>query len=213
MYTNPMNQKPTITVITPSIRPYGLKMTFETLQKQTYKDFEWLPRLSIPGERSDLCYQMNQALKEAKGEIIVFLQDYIEVPENALQFIADLYEHSEDAYTFPMIKNGEKDWRCYDQNNKEIEPKKWEIDFGCAKRKEIEMAGGFFERYDEGFGWENVDLAYVMWKNGCTFRVNNEIVAHGEDHDSFIEHPYKRKPNADLWHTRKQVIDMIYEDV
>lgn len=201
-----------ITVITPSIRPDGLKMTYETLKKQTYVDFEWLPRLSIPGERSDLSYQMNQALQEAKGEIIVFLQDYIRIPANALEKIADLYKISSAGFTFPMVKGGKEDWRKHSENNTKIASGAWEIDFGSALRADIEQAGGFCELYDEGFGWENVDLAYRMWQNGVEFRVHTNIVAEGVDHDSFIEHPYRRNPNNKLWEKRKEILDNVFKN-
>lgn len=196
-----------ITVITPSIRPDGLKMTFETLQKQTFQDFEWLPRLSIPKEMSDLSYQTNKALEEAKGGIIVFLQDYIEIPEDALQKIVDLYQLSHDAFTFPMVKGGTEDWRKVSTNNQIVDSSCWEIDFGCARKVDIDEAGGFCELYDQGFGWENVDLACRMRKNGVIFRVNTDIVGTGVDHDAIMEHPYRRSPNRELWEKRKEIID------
>ena len=200
-----------ITVITPSIRPDGLKMTFEALQKQTYKGFQWLPRLSVPRETSDLCFQMNQALLEAQGDVIVFLQDYIDIEPTALQEIHDMGIKSGEAWTFPMVKEGQKDWRCFTDRGKELKYDQWEIDFGACAREDLRSVDGFFERYDEGFGWENVDSAYMMSKGGVKFYCNPEIVGRGVDHDAQIEHPYKKTPNRALWETRKGVIDLMHD--
>jgi hypothetical protein len=202
---------PKISVITPSIRPDGLKMTFETLQSQTFKGFEWLPRLSVPGEKSDLSYQMNQALKESQGEIIVFLQDYIELEPDALERIYRLYKSTTDAFTFPMIKDGVEDWRCFRADGEAVKPEEWEIDFGAALKADIVKAGMFEERYDEGFGWENVDLAYRMGKEGVVFRVK-QIPSYGKNHEIIEPHPYRHKPNQALWETRKGIIDLMYAD-
>ena len=75
-----------ISVITPSIRPKGLETAFLTLSAQTMPrdEWEWLPRLSIPGERPDLCKQVNAALQGnaspqvspwTKGELAIVPHD------------------------------------------------------------------------------------------------------------------------------------------
>lgn len=185
-------------------------MTFGTLQKQTVQNFQWLPRLSVPGETSDLSYQMNQALKEATGDVIVFLQDYIEIPGDALEQIRELYQTTKDAYTFPMVKGGKEDWRFNARNGQQVDCAEWEIDFGTALRADIEKAGLFCEEYDQGFGWDNVDLGYRMWKNGVNFCVSTDIIAYGVDHDAMTEHPYRKRPNQKLWERRKKEIDVLF---
>lgn len=206
-----------ISVITPSIRPDGLKTTFNTLKQQTLpqSEWEWLPRLSIPGEKPDLCYQMNQALKEAKGELIVFLQDHIEIEPNALERCWQVYqEHPDTCYTMPVGKRRndgiEWDWRLYWKHRDTVPSDRWEIDFGMCPTKAIRDVG-FDERYDSGFGWENVDTAYLLEKQGWKFSADPENKAVAFDHDANEPHPFKKKTNAVLWATRKAVIDLIYE--
>lgn len=203
---------PKISVISPSIRPQGLQTTFRTLQAQTFKDFEWLPMLSAPGEKPDLCRQMNAALKLATGEIIVFLQDHIEIDPEALQGIWALYEMNPTVcFTFPVgKKDGDEvkwDWRPYwcNENTPKIEPQRFEIDFAMAPR--VFMLP-FDERYDSGFGWENVEVAYRMAKQGTQFAVEDCIRGVAFDHDKAEPHPYKHKPNQDLWIVDKGVLDL-----
>lgn len=211
-----------ISVITPSIRPDGLKVVFESLQAQTFKEFEWLPRLSVPGPKPDLCYQFNKALDESTGELIVFLQDYIRIQPDALESIWNIYtklRYSDTAYTFPVGKIGydieqkvetiKWDWRNSGKHLREIDYHHWEIDFGCISRKLL-GSNRFDLDYDSGFGWENVDLAYHLYKQGVRFRVFQDVGGVAFDHDSFIEHPYKHKANRDLWILKKAYIDVLY---
>lgn len=205
-----------ITCITPSIRPDGLKVVHDTLAKQTFKDFEWLPRLSIAGPKSDLCYQMNQALKEAKGELIVFLQDYIDIGENGLlQMWLRYQEAPRTGWTAPVGKYTDEndvvqwDWRPHWEAEKEMEFHRFEIDWACISRKAYEEVGGFDEDFDRGFGWENVEWAYRLHHKGWQFRCDPDNQAIAFDHDKTFPHPYKKHPNSDLWAIKKAVIDQI----
>jgi glycosyltransferase involved in cell wall biosynthesis len=223
MFLQPDRARPKITVITPSIRPEGLKVTFNTLREQTFQDFEWLTRMSLPGDKSDLCYQMNQAIREANGELIVFLQDYIEIGKDGLQRIWDRYQAEKAAYqyvcwTMPVGKkdmdNPGKvtwDWRSYGEEQEEITFERWEIDWGAAPRAAF-AEEEFAEEYDAGFGWENVDLAYRLMKNGWKFKVDRYNEAEATDHDKMFVHPYKKRPNQDLWIVRKGLIDLAYDE-
>lgn len=219
MFLQPDRAKPKITVITPSIRPEGLKVTFNTLQKQTFQDFEWLTRMSLPGDRSDLCYQMNQAIKEAKGELIVFLQDYIEIGADGLQRMWERYQAEPNVcWTAPVGKkdmdNPGKvnwDWRSYWDKKEEVTFERWEIDWGAAPTKAFK-GELFAEEYDAGFGWENVDLAYRLAKNGWKFKVDRYNEAEAMDHDKMFVHPYKKRPNQDLWIVRQGIIDLEYAE-
>ena len=65
-----------ISVITPSIRPEGLKIVRECLLNQTFKDFEWLVDINWTGKH-DLNASFNRLIRRASGELIVFYQDYI----------------------------------------------------------------------------------------------------------------------------------------
>lgn len=210
-----------LSIITPSIRPDGLKVVFQSLQAQiNAPEYEWLPRLSVPGGKSDLCYQMNKALDEATGDIIVFWQDYIHAPTDALAQIVALYQKPGQqtiAYTFPVGKVDKFtdkfprwDWRPYWREDTHVDHHRWEIDFGAILRADI-GALRFDESFDKGFGWENVDFAYRLeHENRIKFAVAHQPAALVYDHDKFMKHPYKSKPNQGLWMTRKAMLDERY---
>lgn len=159
---------------------------------------------------------MNRALSEAQGEVIVFLQDHIEIEPDALERIWTKYqEYPETCFTMPVGKrHGNKidwDWRYYWKHKEEITPDRWEIDFGFCPARAI-LLTKFNEKYDDGFGWENVDTGYIMGKEGWKFAVDIENKAIAFDHDASEEHPFKKKTNSNLWLKRKSLIDFIYEE-
>lgn len=204
-----------ISVITPSIRSEGLDVTQRALKKQTFQDFEWIPKYSEPGDVPDLCKSMNEGLQEATGDVLVFLQDFIVPEPTALERIWKQHRMDPDsAYTYPVGKVmalGDKDirwdWRMFREVGQPMAYYEWEIDFGSIVREKVMEVGGFDEDYDSGFGWENVDLAYRMFLRGQTFRVQPEIKAVAIDHDALMPHPYKHKPNSGLWMKKKAALD------
>ena len=126
---------PKISVLTPSVRPEGLKVTRETLLKQTFRDFEWLVEINASGE-PDLNHAYNRMIRRSKGELIVSLQDFIELPEDALEKCWAYYmQYPTRFVTFP-VSQGEPnkwDWRGVQSEHK-ARYMDWEVDFGMAPR-------------------------------------------------------------------------------
>jgi hypothetical protein len=99
---------PKITVVTPSIRREGLALTRATLAAQTFRDFEWLIGSPFNPEMQEAEWveddftggfwtlnRINTKLcKTARGELIVFLQDYIWVMPDGLQKFWDRYKET-----------------------------------------------------------------------------------------------------------------------
>lgn len=103
--------KPAITVITASCRPDGLPMVGNCLERQTFRDWEWLivmpeskikhvrvhaPRTKVlmePPKREGDFYRLNGAwnvgIQAAKADLIVFICDWIWFEPDALQRFAD----------------------------------------------------------------------------------------------------------------------------
>lgn len=207
---------PAITVITPSIRPEGLKIVEKSLEKQTFRDFEWIPKLDKPGYRSTLCKAFNGAIRDAKGALVIFVQDYIALPSTALVEAMEAHRrYPESAYTFPVGKVDKLDyndsditwdWRLKREQDQSVSYAEWEIDYGMIPTKFLRMVGGFDEEYDQGFGWENVDIAYRMYLKGVHFRVDPTVKGVAWDHDKYMEHPYKKNPNNKLWLRKSEEI-------
>ncbi len=77
-----------ISVISPSIRPEGLKLVEKSLKRQTHTDYEWLVDTSNEKNEGDywgVYKAYNRLLKKAKGELIVSWQDYTYASPDTLE--------------------------------------------------------------------------------------------------------------------------------
>lgn len=186
-----------ISIITPSIRPEGLVITQQCLKEQTFQDFEWLVELGT-GNEHDLNRAFNRCLRRAKGEIVVFLQDYIKIESDALAQIMANYKGK--FMTFPVGKtdkldfsgNVKWDWRKVRKG--EIPWNYWEIDFGACPLEDIKNIGGFDEALDEFWSCDNVNVGCRADLAGYKFECL-DIPAIAYDHDAHIEHPFRKKYN------------------
>ncbi len=95
-----------LSVITPSIRKDGLTLVRNSLQKQEFKDFEWLIGSKFDPEISEArwirddfeggfwtlgrCW--NKLYKNVQGKLIVHWQDWVWAKEDALQKFWDNYQ-------------------------------------------------------------------------------------------------------------------------
>lgn len=205
-----MDDKVKISVLTPSIRPQYLGITYECLKKQTFKNFEWLVDIDMPSDKFLLPKAMNRLLSRSKGEIIVMLQDCITVDENFLQHIVDTYNG--DFVTYPLgKKDGESvkwDWRksSLRQQKDYIQPQEWEADLASAPKKAFFDIGGYDESFCDGWSWDNVEVAYRAERAGYKFRCDNQVSGVAIDHDKEIEHPFRGKLRNNDWRARETKI-------
>lgn len=191
-----------ISVITCSIRPLGLDIVRTGLLNQTFTDFEWITEIGLG--KHDLNQAYNRALKRAKGELIVSLQDYILIRPDYLQKFWDTFQENPDTFiTAPVGKvdnleyNGEIkwDWRAYrdkeDSNIRDCEWNCWEIDSGCAPLSALKVIGGFDEALDGTWSGDNVNVGCRAQLAGYKFKClfNNPVLVY--DHDAHIPHPFR----------------------
>lgn len=112
-----------ISVVTVTARPGIFRFARETLEAQTFKDFEWvvvdklydqrkdavaeymkdspLNFKHVPEPKKDKAYNLakadNAGIKNSSGELLVWLQDFILIPTDGLQKYWDLYQQHPDA--------------------------------------------------------------------------------------------------------------------
>ena len=189
---------PRISVITCSIRPDYLYITREALDRQTFRDFEWITEIDAPGADFGLPRAMNRALKRCNGEITVHLQDCINIPNDFLQHVSDSYKGDFVTYPLGKIKIADRDedhieWDWRKNNNREIQPFEWEADLASAPLKAFYDIGGYDEAFCDGWSWDNVEVGYRAKAAGYNFRCDNETFGHAIDHDKIIEHPFRGK--------------------
>lgn len=180
-----------ITVITPTIRPEYLNITKEVLENQTYTDFEWLVEPGLARNGFTLPKDLNNALRRAKGDQILFLQDCISVDDDFLEYISTITEPT----TFPLgkiMQKGDKpqfDWRK--EASRDIQPREWEIDLAVAPKKMFFDIGGFDEEFCRGWSFDNVEVAYRASMAGWKFKCDNKKWGIAIDHDKQVQHPFR----------------------
>lgn len=171
----------------------------ESLRKQTFKDFEWLTEVSFPEKGHDLNASFNRMIRRAKGELLVFYEDYTTVPENFLEKCWELYQKEPKTFwTFPVGKtldweNIIWDWRK--DTNGEIEYVGWEADLACAPLKALQDIGGFDEELDQYWSGDNLNVALRASLLHYKFKVYNGIQGIAYNHDKVIEHPFRKDYN------------------
>lgn len=197
-----------ISVLTPTIRPKGLEIMQECLKRQTLKDFEWLVEVGIPGNGHDLNAAFNRMLRRAKGDLIVFYEDYTKIPDDALErFWKAHQEHPKTFFTSPLGKvdkfgsPARWDWRAWKQNDKQTDytdclPRCWEIDWGAAPKSALFDVGGFDEELDKHWSGDNVSVAVRAELKGYDFKCLFSNPAQAWDHDAHIAHPFREKFNS-----------------
>jgi len=201
--------KPTVTVITPSIRPKGLEITQKCLKNQTFTDFEWLVEIGL-GNKHDFNQAMNRMIKRAKGEIIIILQDYIKVSDTFIQECVNAYK-SDTLFTCPVGKvdneeyKGEPKWDWRNNSNSQMDWRMWEIDVGFCSKDVLFAVGGFDERLDEYWSMDNVSVGMRAGILSYKFDVLRETKCIAYDHDAFIEHPFRK-------YYKPAIINMIMEE-
>lgn len=196
-----------ISVVTPSIRPKALEPTRNALLAQTFTDFEWCVELNWTG-KVDLNKSLNRLVQRAKGELIVFVQDYVEPPPDALQRFWEAYQDKPAFYTAPVSKYDDEDeswdWRASKQGA--VDWRDWEIDCGSAPRAALVDVGGFDEELDRYWGYDNPNVGLRAHMKGYEFYCLPEIRCRAYDHNKHEAHPFRNKQNVDFANERLEFI-------
>lgn len=198
-----------ISVITMSCRPCGLEPVRDALLKQTMSsdEWEWLVDLNWSG-KVDFNKASNRLLKRSQGELIVFVQDYVELPPDALEYFWKAHQLQKAFYTAPVSKyddDGEEwDWRAKKEG--EIDWREWEIDCGSAPRDALFEIGGFDEYLDAYWGYDNPNVALRAEMEGYKFYNLPDIRARAYDHNKHKKHEFRHLQNQDKANIRLEMI-------
>lgn len=199
-----------ITVITPTIRgEEGLKWPRLSLKRQSYKDFEWLIEKHDPNDPPDFNQAMNRMLKKAKGELIVILQDHTHIKTDGLKMFWRAYQENPTIFfTAPLGKvmslrdTPRWDWRYNLPSSDELNFMQWEIDWAAAPRFALQEIGGFDEELDKQWGFDNVNVGLRAHLAGYRIRNLPQNMAVAYDHDSAMDHPYRKIQDAGFHNER-----------
>lgn len=199
---------PRISVITPSIRPKSLAINQGCLASQTLQDFEWLTEIGIPRQGYDLNRAYNRMLRRARGQLIVFYQDYIRIPKDGLEkFWAAYMQDAGTFFTSPVGKtmnwrNPKWDWRAHTEGK--IDWMRWEVDWAAAPLAALKEIGGFDEWLDEHtWTFDNVNVGLRADMAGYAFGVLRDNPALAFDHDQVMKHPWREKNYHPEFHNQR----------
>lgn len=224
---------PLVSVITITIRPGFWNIMADNLSKQTYKNFEWVIvddykddrqatadkyakkyNLNIKYVRGDkakgvykrrngLARANNTGWKQSKGELCVFLQDFILIPPTGIERLVGLYRHNSDSLLAPVDKywyskdpdrdnledwwNGDTDivtkfsWKnirvAYEGIRQSENPMDFEMNYGAIPKKILDHLNGWWEFFDNGLGYDNTEIAYRALELGYRIIVDDTNIA------------------------------------
>lgn len=198
-----------ISVISPSIRPEGLKILQQCLEEQTLptNEFEWHVDLGLKRKGHDLNAAFNRMIKRSKGDLIVFYEDYTKIMPDGLERFWKAYQDNPNTlFTAPLGKvdnygdSPRWDWRATKQNRSQIDYtdclwRTCELDWGAIPKSILYDIGGFDEELDKNWSMDNVSVGLradaLGYKFKCVF--TNPAVA--IDHDKIMAHPFRERWN------------------
>lgn len=122
---------------------------------------------------SNLNASLNEGLRAIKTDYVIFYQDFIELPEDCFEKLLDLADEKTLVTTCTPNYDGSNDSRYLgtDQPRK-CRPAEWEANVAIAPMKVIKELGGFDEDYDNGWSWDNVNVAERAAMLGCKFIID-----------------------------------------
>lgn len=126
---------------------------------------------------SNLNASLNRGLNEVSTQYVIFYQDFIDLPEGCFrQLIWDAQETNGFVTTATINPDGNHDGRYLEIDLlRECPPDQWEANVAIAPMKAIRELGGFDETYDDGWSWDNVNLAERAAILGYKFYIDERI--------------------------------------
>jgi GT2 family glycosyltransferase len=235
------NEEPLVSVMTPTIRQGWWNIMAHNLSRQTYKNIEWVIVDDFPKDRSELAkvyarkYQLkvkylrskdhkvkrnyglvnadNTGIAKAEGELLVWVQDFILLPQTGIEQLVDLYKHNPNSLLAPVDvyhapkrepNKDSEDWfngqldvigEFMRQNvriqhtgiRRSTHPYDWELNYGAIPARIVKELGGFYEFFDFGLGFNNTELAYRAILKGYDIIVDDSNIAVCIDHWKALE--------------------------
>lgn len=214
-----------VAVLTVTKRSAWEKIAIDSLNRQTFQNFDWIiaaekqfldvgVTVSLrtycfhsknKGRVSNLNAALNQGLKNCiDTDYVIFYQDFIDLPEDCFEKLIEAAEETKGFVTTATINsNGKKDSRYTGKNIvRHCNPDEWESNVAIAPMEAIRELGGFDEDYDNGWSWDNVNIAERAAMIGYKFYIdesnNPRLLYHDKEPDINPE----LKPNGEF-HTKR----------
>lgn len=185
-----------IDIITVTKRNGWFKDAAKSLKAQTLKDFRWTivyePNVKVINDKdldvkwvkapkktrhSNLNASLNRGLQSVGSEFVLFYQDFIDLPETAIvQLLIDCNRTKGFITTATINPDGNYDARYTGVDKlREIEPQEWETNVAMAPMQAMYDLGGFEEELDDGWSWDNVNVAERAELLGYKFYIQESV--------------------------------------
>lgn len=190
-----------ISVITPSVRPELLDIVKKCLQRQTFKEFEWI--VVSPFEYTDCIwildppkkdgdnYGLNKAwnagFNQAKGELFVSIVDGLWFPPDTLENLWNHYESDPKAcigaigHQYDQMENGKPEHRVWSDPRVRpvtfysIPPLDLELCIASIPMQGIRDVGGVDEEFDKYAALSEKEMCFRLQQFGYTFWIDQSI--------------------------------------
>lgn len=178
----------TFSVLTVSKRTGWEKDALKSLKRQTVWPFTWIvisenwekthatpwtfhaPESTTP---SNLNKSINAGLKLIDTDYVIFYQDFIELSEDCFEKLLSLADGRTFVTTCTPNYDGSDDSRYMGSDcPRTCSPEEWETNVALAPMKMLRELGGFPEHYDEGWSWDNVNVAQRAAMIGARFIID-----------------------------------------
>lgn len=237
----PKPQDILVSILTSTNRRGWWNIMANNIANQTYKNVEWLIIDDYPENREEIAKEYakkykikiryyrskphkvqrnyglvnadNTGVQFASGALLVFLQDFILMPETGIEELVLIHKASPncliaptDEYFEPKVKpdTQSEDWfhgeldvkgkfmrsNVRNQNlgvRQSNNPFEFEMNYGAIPTHIARDLGGFYEFFDFGLGFNNTEIAFRALKKGAGLLVDDTNIATCIDHWNALE--------------------------
>lgn len=150
----------------------------------------------------------NTAMRNAKGDLLVWLQDFILMPEYGIEMLVDIHRKNPEALIAPTDVYysskyepliGQDDWfdgkldivgkfiwknirNKYEGIRESENPYEFEMNYAAIPAKVVKKLNGWWEFLGDALGFDNVEIAYRAILSGSKIIVDDTNVAICIDH-------------------------------
>lgn len=122
---------------------------------------------------SNLNASLNEGLRHINTDYVIFYQDFIELPEDCFEKLLTLATPKTFVTTCTPNYDGSDDGRYTGCDvARPCRPGEWEANVAIAPMQMLRELGGFDEDYDDGWAWDNVNIAERAELLGCKFIID-----------------------------------------
>lgn len=186
-----------VSILTVTKRNGWLPLAVKSLREQTYKRFEWVivyePDVEVgtiegidnfkwasapPKTRhSNLNASLNEGLRNCAGDYVVFYQDFIQLEADTVGKLLNHCVKTGGFITTATINpDGQHDDRYTGVGGlRQCRPEQWETNVAIAPMEALKKLGGFYEELDNGWSWDNVNVAQRAEMLGYEFFIDESI--------------------------------------